>query len=414
MDFSVVRRVIYFDANSTSRLRPYLSEPINSLFFSSESKLGNPSSIHTKGRVARAILRDSRASIKSFFFGDKDNSKIIFTSGGTEACNLLIDIFLGNNLDCSNTQVISSSIEHPAILEKIISKERQGLKVSWIKPRNGVYLSPEDFLKELQSKTSLVVLMLANNETGAIFDVAQTAKILRAENYFGPIVCDATQAVCKAKIDFNYLFESGINAFSFSGHKFGALTGCGAVVINTKYENACFSLTPSIVGGPQEEKLRAGTENLISIFSVAEVLKNEKDRIEEEIDKVSKCRELLWERLSDSAIGEKFQRITPSNEENILSNTLLLRVKGIRADDLVVALDLAGICVSIGSACSSGRQEVSHVLSEIGLNSKESKEVFRISLDWDIVEETIEKASKIILEVVNYSLQQNARGRDDE
>jgi len=378
--------MIYLDANATSRLRPEAGAVIEQTLEKNTPR--NPSSVHGLGRQARSQIQHSRRAILELaILGDvSTKQKLVFTSGSTEACNLMMLGFLGDAraLVHNPASIIVSQIEHPAVLEPAQYLEEMGWKVHRIPPAPDGVVRVADVLSELDPTTALVSLMAANNETGALQPIVQLASALRAVGYRGPIVSDFTQAFGKTRLSVSELFGAGVTAVSISGHKIGAPSGVGALIINEGRTDLCFPLEPMLRGGAQEHGFRAGTENLLGILAWGEVCRGQLETLRADITRKRELRELLWEELRRSVPGiERLTLREKEGEEKILCNTLLVRFKGCRADDLVVALDLEGVAASSGSACSSGKQSVSHVLTAMGFSHEEAREFVRFSLDWD-------------------------------
>ena len=384
--------MIYLDANATSKMRPEAAETLAQI---SREDLGNPSSVHEPGRRARALLREAAESILRFC--DCDQGELIFTSGGTEACNTLVYGFTEylSNSTANKGHIISSSIEHPSILKPLYNLENYGWEISWLNPSKSGIVSPENFVKELKANTRMVVLMAANNETGAIQPVAEVASLLRKNGYKGVIVSDTTQAFGKKSFSGNNYFTAGINAFTLSGHKLGCPTGIGALIFNPDGPHP----TPLISGGPQQAHMRAGTENIHAAYALGTTLQSLKDNITDELKEKKFLRDLLWKELSSNC--SNIQLISPSEDGLIddnfcLANTILVRFPEYRGPELVAAFDLLGLAVSSGSACSSGVQTPSHVLKNMGFSEAEAVESVRFSIDWCTAEADIYNAAKII------------------
>jgi cysteine desulfurase len=283
---------------------------------------------------------------------------------------------------------VTSSIEHAAVLGELNSLT--GWEVFKIDPESDGIVDPHRFVSAIDGRTALVILMAANNESGAIQPVAEIARELRVRGYSGPIFSDFTQAVGKSGLKLAELFQAGVSAVAISGHKVGALSGIGAVILST--EGSCFQFSPLLHGGEQEEGFRSGTENLIGALSLRAAMG---ELTEAEQNRLRSLRDKLWDRLQRSVAPVK--KLTP---EDSLCNTLLLQIEGCRGDDLVVALDLMGVNISQGSACSSGKQRVSHVVTAMGLSEKEAKEVVRISLDWSVDEKALTLGAERIEQAV--------------
>lgn len=387
---------MYLDANATSRLRP---EAIASLrwLLDHEASIGNASSVHRHGRNAKSLLEQARASVLSLLFQGKTykQAKLVFTSGGSEACNQLVFGFLASYQKYP-AHVVCSAIEHPAILSCMDELKAHGWKVSFVNPESNGIVSKEAVLSALSSDTALVCLMSANNETGALQPVVEIAQAVREKAPQAAIISDCTQSISKSAFDLTKLFQAGVTAVALSAHKLGAPVGVGAFVLNTD-ESICHSFLARITGGPQEGRYRAGTENLSAIIAFGAVAKKLLEVGAEEQEKNQSLRELLWNSLSTRL--DSITRLTPEPKV-ALSNTLLVSFSGIRGDDLVVALDLRGISVSTGSACASGKQEASHVVQAMGFSKTQAREVVRFSLDWDASEVEILSVASVVCELV--------------
>jgi len=389
----------YLDVNATYGILPEIWPNLEESLRSSS----NPSSVHLPGQNARNLIENARAELLKFIDA-KENSRLIFTSGATEANNLaILSLFESErHLDVvtNGYQLVLSALEHPSVLEAAHSLERRGIKIAYVYPQRG-NLKSEDFLKFVSDDTKLVSLMLANNETGEIFPVEKIAKEIKKQYPRVLIHSDAVQALGKMKFSFD---ELGVDMLSISGHKLGALPGIGALIIKKQID-----LVPLTKGGPQELRFRAGTENLPGILSFSYVANKISKDIDTRIEKMKLSSTVLKERLVELAPYLVFH----NEEYTSLVNTLSMRVPGVRADDLVVALDLQGIYVSSGAACASGKQEPSHVLLAMGFTQEETKETIRISLgDVYCQDEMVEAAEKIasVINQVRFSLGQAVNG----
>lgn len=345
----------YLDYNASAPM----SEEVKAYIVSVLEKIGNPSSIHNSGRVAKKILEDSRFNIANFINCKPDN--IIFTSGATEANNLALNGF---------QKKIISSIEHESI--------RNQQNVININVDKDGYLDLEmlvNVLKKVKDKKkSIISVMYANNETGIIQPIEKIKKIANKYNIL--FHTDAVQAAGRVNIDFSGL---GIDMLTLSSHKLGGPLGAGALVISSKK-----IIRPMFFGGQQEDSIRSGTEPLLCIAGFGEAVKyiNKK-----KINDVNKLRmyfenKLKKTNLGINIIGEKSKR---------LPNTIMIYVPKVKADTLLIALDLEGFDVSTGSACSSGKVEPSSVLIEMGFDKKVASSSIRLSLGQN---NTVEDADK--------------------
>ena len=372
-------RMIYLDANASSRLRPSVRQ-----FLSSEHSYFNPSSVHAEGRKARAAIRNAKEEILNFL--NCANAELIFTSGGTESCNLMIKGFLGD----TDSEIISSVIEHSAIKEVISNSEVKSYSVK----SNGV-IDVSEVASLVSSRTQLVNLMMVNNESGMIQPIKELCLSLRENAYKGLIVSDAIQAFGKIKFDLQELFTAGLDCISISGHKVGAPSGIGALVYSKDNEQ-CRMFSPQIVGGAQQGGFRAGTENVIGTVAFAKAVSELSEKLDDEIKRKKELSLKLLDLLKKELTGIHWY----GERENWVGNTLLLGFENCLGSDLVAALDLNGVAVSTGAACASGKQGVSDTVNAMQADSKKAKEVIRISLDWDTTIESITQVSKIITKVV--------------
>jgi cysteine desulfurase len=352
--------------------------------------------VHQYGQRARSLLRDARESIAAFC-GCDQNAEIVFTSGGTESCSHMIYGFLGEvaSLSLNPRHIVSSTIEHPAVFEPIKALTLCGWQASWINPQADGFVRAQSYLDALRPETALVVLLLANNESGALQPVLETARLLRDRGYRGAIVSDSTQAFGKAAVDVGQLFTAGVNALSLSGHKLGAPGGIGALIVN----RSLGAIAPFLLGGHQQAGMRAGTENVAAAAALGAVAKQLTTNLRAEIERKRSLRNMLWEEIKrelPDVLTFSPHRGAALLDHSILDNTLLLRFPGCRADDLVVALDLAGLAVSSGSACSSGKQSPSHVLLAMGHSPEEAQEAIRLSIDWGTSEQQVRQAVRLL------------------
>lgn len=408
--------MIYLDANATSRLRPS-ARSVLSTVASGALELGNPSSIHAAGRKARAAISLARTQLLSLVGAaelERSEVQVVFTSGGTEACNMLALGLLGPAGRAARGRVVTSAIEHAAVNEPLKQLEKAGWEIVWVRPEKNGIVPVERFCEAVSAaETALVCLMGANNETGAVQPVDAVSRTLRGGRsgrpFSGPIVCDMTQALGKSLLNLPSLFEAGVTAVALSGHKIGAPSGVGAFIAAGSKHGLCVPFEPLLCGGPQENRLRAGTENLAGIIAFGAAAEELKTRLSAELKLISALRERLWHKIAQGFPAA--QRLTPPSadygriekfsDQRSLSNTLSLRLPPCRGDDLVVALDLAGLAASTGSACSSGKQTTSPVLTAAGLEPAEARQVIRLSLDWNCSKEEIDRAAAVIVEAAS-------------
>lgn len=380
-------RRINFDANAGLGLLPPVREGLKNLFNSGPGLGLNPSSLHFDGQRARALIEEARRDI-SGALGLSSQDKLVFTSGATEANNSAIYSVLFDSNSASagaRPEFICSAIEHPCVLEAYARLELLGYKVAKILPdRGSSEISVDSVLSQLSGKTRIVSVMLANNETGQILPVKEITRAIRAQNQNILVHCDAAQAIGKIPFSFSDL---GADIVTISGHKIGGLCGAGALILR-----AGVDIPPLLVGGPQEQRRRAGTENVLGIAAFG-LAARELAATLSAYAKHAPARLKMIRECIKSIIAESHEALP-----NVLClpNTVCMRIPGVKADDLVVALDLEGVSISSGAACSSGKPQASHVLLAQGFSPSEAKETIRISLPPSQSEEDFDGGVKAI------------------
>ena len=340
---------IYFDYNASSLIR---KEAFN-LLENINKSYGNPSSVHEEGRSMRDLIEISRTHIANSLNTNEKN--VIFTSGGTEA----IDIALNQN----NGRIIINSTEHVAVFE---SAKKTGSAIEILEVDDNGIVNLDKLDSMLQKGPALVCVMFANNETGIVQPIKKISQIVRKYNSY--LFCDAVQAYGKIKINFN---ELDIHFMALSAHKVGGFPGSGALIINESIKK----IAPITLGGGQEFGLRGGTENLIGITAFGECAKLI-DEICSENQKLKEYINILEKNI------ESFGGFIFGGNSQRLPNTSLFAFPEIKADTMLMKLDLAGYSVSSGSACSSGKVKKSHVLEAMNIDDKISSSAIRISLGW--------------------------------
>jgi cysteine desulfurase len=368
----------YLDYNATAPLRPEVREAMVAAL----SLAGNPSSVHAEGRAARAAIEAARAKVARLLRARPED--VIFTSGGTEA-NVLALAPGG-----ADDRLHVSAVEHPSVLAGGRFSPAQVSRI----PVTADGVMDLDFLASELAKHHLngrgtrpfVSLMAANNETGALQPVAAAAKIVHDASVHtvgGVLHCDAVQAAGKVPLDMAAL---DADLVSLSAHKLGGHKGIGALVLRKGV-----TVAPMLKGGGQELRRRAGTENVAGIvgFGVAaEIAAAELD----EAQAIAGSRNaLLRDALEARALAIAPEAVVLSARVARLPNTSCIAVPGTKAETLVIGLDLAGVAVSAGSACSSGKVEVSHVLSAMGVGSELSRSAIRVSLGYGSTPADIER-----------------------
>ena len=342
----------YLDHNATTTIRPSVIEAMNCALMTG----GNSSSVHSSGRDARQMIEEARENVASLV--GSETSKVIFTSGVTESNNLAIRGVKGR-------KVITSAIEHVSVLSS--ASDILSIPVD----KNGVVIV-ELVEKALRNNfdSSFVSVMLANNETGVIQPVKEIAKI--AHEYGAIVHCDAVQALGKVECN---IMELEVDLLSISGHKIGGPQGVGALV-----SRGDVGLTSINKGGGQEQGLRGGTENfpgIVGFGAAALVAKNDLSRFSQ------------YAILRDE-LESKVQRVEPVQIFGVsadrLPNTTCFTMPGVSSETQVMSFDLSGFAISAGAACSSGKVEVSHVLTAMGVSRSDAEMAIRVSLGWDTEE----------------------------
>jgi len=367
---------VYLDNNATTPVLPEVLEAMRPYF---GEHFGNASSIHHHGQETRAAVERARESVAQLLACRA--SEIVFTSGGTEGDNLALW-----GLVKPGDHIITSTVEHHAVLNTCKHLGEEGSEVTYIPVDSRGLVDPDDVKRALRPNTKLITIMTANNETGVLQPVEEIGKIAaEAEVYFHT---DAVQAAGKVPIDASKI---GCDLLTISGHKFHAPQGVGAL-----YVRKGTHLEPMLYGGSHERSRRAGTENVPGIVGLGKAAELALAGFERGDDKtMAAMRDRLERELRqiDSAgvNGEGAPRVP---------NTMNVYFEGIEGEALVIALDLKGLAVSTGAACSSGAIEPSHVLTAMGLRPGQAKASIRFSLGKQNREEDVEFASTLVPETV--------------
>ena len=356
---------IYLDYNATAPLRPEARDALLAAL-----DIGNPSSVHEEGRKARALVEAARADVARLVGAPAET--VIFTSGGTEACNLALGLRQAPAGEIK--RLLVSAIEHSAVLA---AAKESGLPVEELPVTPNGVLDLAALDAALADDTpALVCVMLANNETGVIQPIAEVAAKTRAHGSL--LFCDGVQAA--GKIDIN-LFALGVDALSLSGHKLGAPMGVGALVTRP-----AVVVPPQLIGGGQELGRRAGSENISGIAAFAAAARAAMRDLQAFADLADRRDEM------EAALqAAQAQLVVYGKGAPRLANTSCFALSGLNAETLVMAMDLAGISVSAGSACSSGKVSRSHVLAAMQAEPHISKGVLRVSLGWQSRAEDTQK-----------------------
>jgi cysteine desulfurase len=369
-------RRIYMDANATTPVLPEVLAAMRPFY---EEQFGNASSIHHHGQQARAAVERARASVAKLL--NCRPAEVVFTSGGTEGDNLALF-----GMVAAGDHVITSTIEHHAVLYACQELEKRGAEVTLLPVGSAGQVAPEDVRKALKPNTKLISIMLANNETGVLQPIEEIGRIaLDADVY---LHTDAVQAAGKVPID---VMQFDCDLLSISGHKMHAPQGTGAL-----YVRKGTLIKPLFYGGNHERHRRAGTENLPGIIGLGVAAEIAMSGF---ADGSTARLEQMRDRL-ESAILRQIEECGVNGSGARVPNTTNIHIDHIEGEALIVALDLKGLAVSTGAACSSGAIEPSHVLTAMGLPASQARASIRFSLGKHNRSEDIEDAISILPETV--------------
>ena len=376
-------KLVYLDNAATTKMSKRVIEEMTESF---ENIYGNPSSTHTLGQKAKAVVENARHIVAKNL--KVEAKEIVFTSGGAEGNNLVIKGFLKQNKD-KGKHIITTKIEHSTVLKTFESLEKQGYDVTYIDVTKDGIIDVEKLKKAVRKDTALVSVMFVNNETGVIQPIKEIGEFLKEKEIF--FHTDAVQAIGKFEI---YPKELRIDALTVSSHKFYGPKGTGFVFIDKKY-----NIEKEIFGGSQERNRRAGTENVNGILGTGVALEEVYEKMEVIFEHEKKIQEYLEEKLKNE-IG-RIQKVEINGENSRrVKNITNVFIESTDIQMLLVALDMRGICVSGGSACMSGSLENSYVLEAMGLNDEKLKSSFRISIGKDTTIEEIDYFIENLKEII--------------
>src|SRR5215475_7486707 len=370
-------RRVYLDNNAST---PVLPEVLTAMRPFYDEQFGNASSIHHYGQHARAAVEKARAAVAKLLHARP--AEIIFTSGGTEADNLGIFGFA-----MRGDHIITSAIEHHAVLNSCKHLEQLGCEVTFVPVSGQGQIDPEEVRKALRPETKLISVMMANNETGVLQPVAEIGRIAREADVF--FHTDAVQAAGKVEIDVEKI---GCDALSISGHKFHGPQGTGAL-----YLRKGTLIQPLLYGGSHERQRRAGTENLPGIVGLGKAAEIARHWL-------AGSGPAEMAAMSDHVQNSVLDALEAAGVNGLgaqrVPNTTNLWFDFIEGEALVIALDLKGLAVSSGAACSSGAIEPSHVLLAMGLSQQRARSSIRLSLGKQTTQEDLDFAVSVIPETV--------------
>jgi len=380
MNDSQARR-IYLDHNATTPVHPEVFEAMLPYY---KDKFGNASSIHSFGREAKVALEESREKVAKFI--NASPQEVYFTCGGTESDNLAVKGTAFANRK-KGKHIITSKIEHHAVLESGKFLEKDEFEVTYLPVDKYGFVDPDDLKKAIRKDTILVSIMHVNNEVGTIQPLEELCKITKEKGaYFHT---DAVQSVGKLPVDVQKL---NVDVLSMSGHKIYGPKGVGAIYIRKGTR-----ITPWSHGGSHERSRRAGTENVPGIVGLAKTVEIAQRDMEQQSQQMKNLTEAFYQKVTH-AIPDV---ILNGHLEKRIPNTLNLSFKAVEGESIILSLDLKGVAVASGSACTSGTLEPSHVLSAMGISPEIAQGAIRFSFGRENTMEDVEYIVGILPEIVS-------------
>ena len=352
---------IYFDHNATTPVDPAVAETVTRTL---SGTFGNASSVHHFGQQAKAVLDEARSAVASLISAEP--SEVVFTSGGTESDNFALRGVAEALEPTGRRHLIASSIEHEAVLVTLRALARRGWRTTLLSVDQSGIVKPEALADALTDESAIVSIMHANNEIGTIQPIAELARLAHARGAL--FHSDAVQSIGKIPVDVRAL---GVDLLSLSAHKFNGPKGVGALWIKRGAR-----VTSVMTGGKHERSRRAGTENVPGIAGLGAAAQLAAKKLGSESARLAALRNRLEEEILKKVPGTA---VNGAREPRV-PNTTNISFDGVEAESLLIALDLEGVAVSTGSACSSGTLEPSHVLRAMGLPSPRTQNSIRMSL----------------------------------
>ncbi len=371
-----MKKRIYLDNNATTGVDPRILEAMLPELSLTPS---NPSSIHCFGQEARQRLQNSREIIAAFF--QVKPHEVIFTSGGTEAMNLMLRGFFSKEI---SGHAITSNVEHSCVYNTLIALQKRGLDVSLLPAGLLGAVPPEQIQNAIRSDTRFIVLSSVNSETGVKHDIDAIGEIALQSGI--PLIVDGVAWLGKEL----FALHPGISGICFSGHKLHAPKGVGFAIVRSTMK-----IHPYLTGGQQEYSLRAGTENLPGIIGLAKAVELLKIELPEATERMAMLRDHL-----EAGLMQRSNPVVVNGIGKRICNTCNLSFPNDNGEDLLIALDMAGIAVSHGSACSAGALEPSRVLTNMGLSPQIARSAIRFSLSRNTTLEEIDVAIEITANIV--------------
>jgi len=362
--------VIYLDHASTTPADP---EVVTAMLPWYSESFGNPSTVYSLGLTSAQALQEARDSIAQSIGADAE--EIYFTSGGTESDNWAV-LGTAEAQSKKGRHLVTSTIEHHAVMETMEYLEKRGYEVTRIPVDSGGLVEPDSVRRALRPDTILVSIMHANNEVGTIEPIAEIGKITREAGVL--FHTDAVQTAGKIPLDVN---ELGVDMLSMSGHKFYGPKGVGLMYLRKRTR-----ISPLLHGGGQEKGRRAGTHNVPGIVGMAKALELASERMADDAAREAQLRDRLW-----AGLQANIESIYLNGDlTHRLAGNLNVRLDGIEGESMILMLDMEGICVSSGSACTTGSLEPSHVLLALGIPQENAHGSLRVTLGRSTTTEDID------------------------
>ncbi len=372
---------VYFDYNATTPVSP---DVIDAVVAMTRDQFGNPSSVHHFGQRAKAALDEARTAVAALI--NAEPSEVVYTSGGTESDNFAIRGVAEALEPTGRKHLIASAIEHEAVLNTLKALGRRGWQTTLLPVGQTGIVDPERLRTVISNETALVSVMHANNEIGTIQPVAQLAAI--AHEHGALVHTDAVQSVGKIPVDVRAM---AIDLLSLSAHKFNGPKGAGALWIKRGTR-----MQPILTGGKHERSRRAGTENAPALVGMGVAARLAQAKLNAEGMRVGRLRDRLEEEIIRSVPGT----MVNGTRSPRVPNTTNISFERVEAESLLIALDLEGIAVSTGSACSSGTLEPSHVLRAMGFSAHRTQNSLRFSLGLFSTEEEVDRVVAVLPGIV--------------
>lgn len=370
--------MIYLDNAASTQVNEKVIDEMLPYF---KEEFGNPSSIHKYGRLASMAVQNARKRIASLVSAEPE--EILLTSGGTESNNTVLHGMIHKN---KGNHVITSSIEHDAILEPCKRLEKEGFQLTYLPVDKYGLVNPDDVKSAISSDTCLISIMLANNEVGTVQPIKEICKIAHEKNIL--MHTDAIQAIGKTPIDVKDL---DIDLLSISSHKINGPKGVGALYVKNGTK-----LDPLILGGGQENGLRSGTENVPNIVGFGKACQLAKENIEQNVWHFKKLATKLTTRVLQEIPYVTFN----GHLEKRIPNNTHFTFLGVNGEDLIIKLDENGVSASTGSACSVRKQKASHVLKAMGFSHEQIAGSLRLTIGISNTEKEIDETVDILKKVI--------------